>query len=70
MIMCQDDILTLHLRERQLRALEDMLEQLFEDYAFMARFNLNDYQKEELEVVLASVQLLLDGHSRYSTLNF
>ena len=27
--MCQDDILTLHLRVRQLRALEDMLEQLF-----------------------------------------
>lgn len=68
--MCQDDILTLHLRERQLRAIEDMLEQLFEDYSFMARFNLNDYQKEELEVVLASVQLLLDGYSRYSTLNF
>jgi hypothetical protein len=68
--MYQDDILTLHLRQRQLRTLEDMLEQLFEDYSFMARFNLNDYQKEELEVVLASVQLLLDGHSRYSTLNF
>ena len=47
-----------------------MLEQLFEDYSFMARFNLNDYQKEELEVVLANIQLLLDGHSRYSTLNF
>ena len=68
--MCQDDILTLHLRVRHLRALEDMLEQLFEDYAFMARFNLNDYQKEDLEVALASIQLLLDGHSRYSRLNF
>lgn len=55
---------------RQLRALEDMLEQLFEDYSFMARFNLNDYQKEDLEVALASIQLLLDGRSRYSRLNF
>ena len=68
--MCQDDILTLHLRVRQLRALEDMLEQLFEDYAFMARFNLNDFQKEELEVALASIQILLDGHSRYSRFKF
>lgn len=55
---------------RQLRALEDMLEQLFENYAFMARFDLNDNQKEELEVALASIQLLLDGRSRYSRLNF
>ena len=68
--MYQDDILTLHLRQRQLRTLEDMLEQLFEDYAFMARFDLNDNQKEELEVALASIQLLLDGRSRYSRLNF
>ena len=68
--MCQDDILTLHLRVRHLRALEDMLEQLFEDYAFMARFNLNDFQKEDLEVALASIQLLLDGRSHYSRLNF
>lgn len=68
--MCQDDILTLHLRVRHLRALEDMLEQIFEDYAFMTHFNLNDDQKEELEVALASIQLLLDGRSRYSRLNF
>lgn len=68
--MCQDDILTLHLRVRHLRALEDMLEQLFEDYVFMARFNLNDFQKEDLEVALASIQLLLDGRSRYSRFNF
>lgn len=68
--MCQDDILTLHLRVRQLRALEDMLEQLFVNYAFMARFDLNDFQKEELEVALASIQLLLDGRSRYSRFNF
>ena len=68
--MCQDDILTIHLRVRQLRALEDMLEQLFEVYPFMVLFNLNDFQKEELEVALASIQLLLDGRSRYSRLNF
>lgn len=55
---------------RQLRALEDMLEQLFKNYAFMARFDLNDNQKEELEVALASIQLLLDGRSRYSRFNF
>lgn len=68
--MCQDDILTLHLRVRQLRALEDMLEQLFEVYPFMVLFNMNDFQKEELKVALASIQLLLDGRSRYSRLNF
>lgn len=68
--MFQDDILTLSLRRHQLRALAILLEEFFDDDAFMLSFNLNDYQKEALKVVLGSVQLLLNGYSRYSSLNF
>lgn len=66
--MFQDDILTLSLRRYQLRTLSDTLEELLNDNT--SRFSLDKWQREELEVVLGSVQLLLFGYSRYSTLNF
>lgn len=66
--MFQDDILTLSLRRYQLRTLSDTLEELLNDNT--SRFSLGKWQREELEVVLESVQLLLFGYSRYSSLNF
>lgn len=66
--MFQDDILTLSLRRYQLRTLSDTLEELLNDNT--SRFSLGKWQREELEVVLGSVQLLLFGYSRYSSLNF
>ena len=66
--MFQDDILTLSLRRYQLRTLSDTLEELLNDNT--SRFSLDKCQREELEVVLGSVQLLLFGYSRYSSLNF
>lgn len=66
--MFQDDILTLSLRRYQLRTLSDTLEELLNDNT--SRFSLDKWQREELEVVLGSVQLLLFGYSRYSSLNF
>lgn len=66
--MFQDDILTLSLRRYQLRTLSETLEELLNDNT--SRFSLDKWQREELEVVLGSVQLLLFGYSRYSSLNF
>ena len=66
--MFQDDILTLSLRRYQLRTLSDTLEELLNDNT--SRFSLDKWQREELEVVLGSVQLLLFGYSRYSSSNF
>ena len=66
--MFQDDILTLSLRRYQLRTLSDTLEELLNDNT--SRFSLGKWQREELEVVLGSVQLLLFGYSRYSSLDF
>lgn len=66
--MFQDDILTLSLRRYQLRTLSDTLEELLNDNT--SRFSLDKWRREELEVVLGSVQLLLFGYSRYSSLNF
>ena len=68
--MCQDDILTLCLRRRQMRALAGILREHLSDNVSAACYSLNDSQREDLEDVLACIQLQLYGSSRYSRLNF
>lgn len=68
--MCQDDILTLCLRRRQMRALAGALREHLSDNVYAVGYSLNDSQREDLEDVLACIQLQLNGYSHYSTLNF
>lgn len=68
--MCQDDILTLCLRRRQMRALAGILREHLGYHVSSACYSLNDSQREDLEDVLGSIQLQLNGSSRYSRLNF
>lgn len=68
--MCQDDILTLCLRRRQMRALAGVLREHLSDNVSAICYSLNDSQREDLEDVLACIQLQLNGYSHYSRLNF
>lgn len=68
--MCQDDILTLCLRRRQMRALAGVLREHLSDNVSSICYSLDDSQREDLEDVLACIQLQLNGYSRYSRLNF
>lgn len=68
--MCQDDILTLCLRRRQIRALAGVLREHLSDNVSAACYSMDNSQREDLEDVLACIQLQLCGRSRYSRLNF
>lgn len=68
--MCQDDILTLCLRRRQMRALAGVLREHISDNISAHCYSMDDSQREDLEDVLACIQLQLNGYSRYSRLNF
>lgn len=68
--MCQDDILTLCLRRRQMRALAGVLREHLSDDVSAPCYSMDDSQREVLEDVLACIQLQLNGYSHYSTLNF
>lgn len=68
--MCQDDIFTLCLRRRQMRALAGVLREHLSDNVSVACYTMDDNQRADLEDVLACIQLQLHGSSRYSCLNF
>lgn len=68
--MCQDDILTLCLRRRQMRALAGVLREHLSDNVSTACYSMDDSQREVLEDVLTCIQLQLNGYSHYSRLNF
>ena len=68
--MCQDDILTLCLRRRQIRALAGVLREHLSDNVSAVCYSLDDSQRVDLEDVLAYLQLQLNGYSHYSRLNF
>lgn len=68
--MCQDDILTICLRRRQMRALAGVLREHLSDNVSTACYSMDDSQREDLEDVLACIQLQLNGCSHYSRLNF
>lgn len=68
--MCQDDILTLCLRRRQMRALAGVLREQLCNNVSASCYTMADGQREDLEDVLACIQLQLYGSSHYSRLNF
>lgn len=67
--MCQDDILTLCLRRRQMRALAGVLREHLSDNVSAPCYSMDDSQREDLEDVLACIQLRLNGYYSYSRLN-